>query len=234
MTVADQMALEEQMAQSEKRYYDPYIQAMESDASGQTCILAQRLHFENETVSIVAHHPHNKVAFIFAKPKGNQTRVEVKLFAKWAFNWFGRSSVPQAVQTLRCKMITKEQVFGEASIDYDSCASMNAFILRQARFMLPEDMQEAYFVDGRRLEFGDDIEAAGGITWLSRDLEFTPQNNGTTLVQSPRLKTLPGKGRYSGKLYCALLSMSRAMEYIMLDSFPKRKVSPIPQICNDD
>jgi hypothetical protein len=53
------------------------------------------------------------------------------------------------------------------------------------------------------------------------DLEDSAQNANLTLVQSPRLKTAVGDGRYSGKLYCALVSMSRAYEHILIDAFRK-------------
>ena len=221
ITVEDQPILEQEMKKSEERYFRPYIQAIELDKSGQTCIMLQRLHLEDESVEIVAHQPRNGIRFMFSKPKGNQTRVQVEMSLSKAFTWFGRSSVPHAFQTLRCKMVTKEQVFGQASIAYDSCASMNTYIFQQALGSLPQDIQDAYWAEGRRLEFGHDVEAATGSKWLSNDLEFTLRDNGTTLVKSPRLKTAAGSGRYSGKLYCAILPMSRALEYILIDSFPE-------------
>jgi len=222
ITVENATVLEQEVKRSEERYFEPYIQAMLSDESGETCILAQQLHFENHSIEIESHQPHNRANFVFSKPRGNQTHVRVEMLGSKAFTWFGRSSVPQAIQTLRCKMVTKEQVFGKATMQYDSCASMNAHIFHRALDSLPKDMQQTYLEEGRRLEFREDIETNGGVQWLSADLEWTLQDDGTAFVRSPRLKTSVGNGRYSGKIYCVLLSMSRALEHIMLDSFPTK------------
>lgn len=235
VSVDDMESLEKDVKKSDERYFQPYIDAMEFDETGQTCMMAQQLHFDNATdIQIIAHQAHNKARFISAKPKGNQTQAQVEMFMSKAFTWFGRSSVPQAVLTLRCKMITKEQVFGEASRSYDSCSSINSYIHQRALASLPEDMQLAYSTTGTRLEFGNDIETVTGFKWLLKDLEFTQQDNGTILVESPRLKTAPGNGRYSGKLYCTLLSMSRALEHIMLDSSPKKATFASEELTQDE
>lgn len=225
VAVADGTILEEYVLRSEERYYEPYILAMESDESGETCALAQRMHLGMpESTQIESNQSRNIFSFTFSKPRGNETQVTVEQLPSKAFTWFGRSSVPQAVQTLRCKMLSKEQVFGQASLDFDSCASMNEAIFQRALFMLPYDVQETFWSSGSTVVFGQDSEASSGIAWLSASLNVTTLHNGTTIVHSPRLKTSLGDGRYSGKLYCALLPMLRAIEYITIDSMPKAKV----------
>lgn len=215
-----QRSLYKMSERSERRYFQPYIDSIESDESGATCVLAQRLHLEHGGIDIVPHHSATKLGYIFSKPKSDHHKIQIEWRASRAFTFFGRSSVPHAVQTLRCKMVTKEQVFDEVSIEYDSCASMNHIIYHRVLDSLPSDIRRAYLTNARRLEFGNDTECSSGVEWLYKDLEFTPKDN-AIVVHSPRLKTGAGDGRYSGKLYCTLLPMSRALEYMLVDSLPK-------------
>lgn len=208
------------LERSERRYFQPYIDAIESDESGETCVLAQKLHLEHDGIYIVPHYPATKLNFIFSKPKSDHDKIQIDWRASRAFTWFGRSSVPHAVQTLRCKMVSKEQVFDQVSIEYDSCASINEIIFHRALDSLPSDIRRAYKTNARRLEFGKDRECSSGVEWLCKDLEFTPKD-GAIVVHSPKLKSGAGDGRYSGKFYCTLLPMSRALEYILVDSLPK-------------
>lgn len=224
----DTTGFQHELERSEDRFFRPYIQAVEQDENGKTCVLAQQLHLETQEMDIVAHPSSNKIAFIFGKPKGSQSHVQVKTFCSKAFTWFGRSSVPQAIQTLRCKMITKEQLFGETSREFDSCASINAYIFNEALTSLEADLQDRYSKAETGWEFGEDIETVTGPSWLSHELEVSVQNANLMLVQSPRLKTAVGDGRYSGKLYCALVSMSKAYEHILIDAFRK------PSACEED
>ena len=125
-------------------------------------------------------------------------------------------------------MITKEQLFGETSREFDSCASINAYIFNEALTGLEADLQDRYSEAETGWEFGEDIETVTGPSWLSHELEVSVQNANLMLVQSPRLKTAVGDGRYSGKLYCALVSMSKAYEHILIDAFRK------PSACEED
>lgn len=217
----DTSTFELELERSEERYFRPYMQVVKQDERGETCVLAQQLHLETEGMEVVAHRPSNRAAFVFAKPKGHQSQVQVETFAGRAFNWFGRSSVSSGIQTLQCKMITKEQLFGKTSREFDSCKSINAHVFDNVLASLDAYIQGTYSRAEMGLEFGDDIETATGASWLSHELQVFARNASLMRIYSPRLKTAAGNGRYSGKLYCTLLSMSRAYEYILIDAFRK-------------
>jgi hypothetical protein len=77
--------------------------------------------------------------------------------------------------------------------------------------------------------FEEDNDFQGGFGWtFTGDLAFWPTNPTRVGVVCPRLKTSPGTGRYDGKLYCGLVSKSRAIEFVLIDAYRKRQ--PI----NDD
>jgi Alpha/beta hydrolase family len=207
------------MQLSEERYFDPYIKVLEADISGSTCVLAQNVVFgaqsgEREVYSDKASdHCH---VFAFSKPKVNETHAKVETYTARAYSFFGRSSSPQAVQTLYCKMSNKEdQLFG--TVDCERCVDINQAIIDRVLRTLPRKIQSAYLHSPNRFTFDHDIEHNTGLGWLRDKLRFLPTQR-SVVVLCPRLKTAPGTARYSGKLYCQFVSQSRAYEHIMIDS----------------
>jgi hypothetical protein len=225
----DLSSLFQVVKESEDNFFRPYIEAFQSDVSGETCVSTQHIHFEDQATSreIWASEPILKRTrrpnFIFAKPLGNYTHVKVETYATKAYTLFGRSSVPQALQTLNCKILTKEQVFGKVS-EFDSCGAINQQLVNDAVSTLSERTRQDYASSPNKWVFEDDKDFQGGFGWtFTGDLMFLSTNPVSVGVVCPRLKTTPGTGRYSGKLYCGLVSKSRAIEFVLIDAYRKRQ-----------
>jgi hypothetical protein len=218
---------------SEDHFFRPYIDALDSDISGATCVRAQELHLgrQQDSRHIFSSTPFlskiQRPRFIFSKPRGNNTHVNVQTYATKANTLFGRSSVPQAIQTLNCKLITKEQLFGRES-EVDSCGDINLQILNEVLATVAEGQRRDYLSSANRYVFDKDHDFSNGFGWTFRGaLEFSWSKSELVEVICPRLKTKPGPGRYDGKLHCGLISKSRVVEHILVDAYRKRPISAI-------
>lgn len=225
----------EQVRRSENDFFLPYIAAIESDLRGETCVSAQKIHFGADASSrdIFASEPHLKrskrVGFIFSKPKGNETCVKVQTYATKARTMFGRSSVPQAIQTFNCKLVTKEQLFGTKSEDFDMCGQVNQKLVDDALSKLSEQTRSDYASSPNKWIFGADHDYSGGFGWAFQgDVTFVHGPHHVNIV-NPRLRTNPGNGRYGGKMNCGLVSKSRAVEHALIDAYRKK-----PDLATDD
>jgi pimeloyl-ACP methyl ester carboxylesterase len=214
--------------QSELQFFRPYIAAIQADVSGETCVSAQHIHFQSDSTSreIYSTDPilktRQRPTFIISKPRGNETHVKVATYATKAWTLMGRSSVPQAIQTLNCKLITREQLFVTMS-DFDMCGAMNQELADDAVSTLSERTRKDYESSPNKWVFDDDQVHTGGFSWTftgALTFLYRPQNVG---VVCPRLKTRPGAGRYDGKIYCGLVSKSRVVEYVMIDAYRKKQ-----------
>lgn len=214
-------ALVQAVEQSTRDFYNPFVKSFQADTSGETCAELQALIFdqEAETRIIKANLPYTKmISFIWTKPKVTDTHVFVETFVSQESNLIGTSLVPYGVKTMRCKMKTKEAVYGVPSKAFDTCADLNRALVDKVLHSLPESYQQAYNNSTRKISFGEDIVYETGINWSRNDLSLT-QGAAGLKAQCARLKTAPGTGRYDGMFYCALVSASRAYEHILIDSF---------------
>ena len=215
------------MKKSEEKFFQPYIDAVASDENGQTCVRAQEVHFGKEasTRKIVSLKPYNQKSqrprYAFSKPRGNETIVTVSTYVTRATTLMGRSSVPQAIQTLNCKLVSKEQIFGKESDNMGNCADINKAIVDELLSTLPRDVRSAYQSSSNRWNFGYDLATTSGLSWIMNDLDFLMEPKRISIL-TPKLHTAPGNGRYSGKLYCAFISKSRAIEHVFIDAHRPR------------
>ena len=208
----------EAMKLSKEKYFDPFVIAMEADLSGETCVEAQKIVFEQEASELEIYSIPSTVSvlrFTFCKPRANETHVKVAKYAAPKWSLFHSSKVPQALQLL-CKMNSKEQVFGSTS-NMDRCFQINEEIIKGVFSTLSEEAQAAYLNAPSRLTFSHDVNHTSGPGWLTDKLHFVPKQDSVS-VQIPRLKTAPGTGRYAGKLYCHFVSQSQAFEHFMIDA----------------
>ncbi|KAG5187500.1 hypothetical protein JKP88DRAFT_244000 [Tribonema minus] len=118
----------------------------------------------------------------------------------------------------------------EASVKlrYDGQKCPSAQLLNQRTFaeafdLLPSEQQDAYLRDGKRLVFGADIHIPHiplcSLLWLATPLQYRNVDANTVAISSPVLKTMPGTGKYEGRLNAKLLTIPQALEWLLIKAF---------------
>eukprot|EP00002_Diphylleia_rotans_P002524 TRINITY_DN1158_c0_g4_i5.p1 TRINITY_DN1158_c0_g4~~TRINITY_DN1158_c0_g4_i5.p1 ORF type:complete len:768 (-),score=140.70 TRINITY_DN1158_c0_g4_i5:181-2484(-) len=113
-----------------------------------------------------------------------------------------------------------------------SAGNLNAQALEWALSNVSKESRERYFLRGKQLDFGPD-RLVGNTVWLNESLHFQRSEYGDNrvLVSSPVMKAalnsvLP---RFAGNIHAKLLSPSRAMEWVLVDSlYPDSSTSNPP------
>ena len=184
-----------------------------------------------QTLKIKSKPEKNLVAFAGSKPrleKGDDGALEitVSVLTNTFFNPLDITSVQESNKEIACKMKSQEAVLAEVSGsitgDEKSCAELNTQTLEWALSQVTEPQRARYLNEGQPLIAAADKVAKTGITWLpvGLDVKKDPQNPGQSLVTSATLRTdLNAPQRYAGMAYCKLLPASRAVEWILIESF---------------
>lgn len=170
----------------------------------------------------------NDVAFAASKPKAeltqtNEVRLSIGSQLKYHPNVMDRSSIPEAAQTLACKRKSSEalsELTQSTAIELADCRSENIKVFEWALGHVSSTVRERYLMRGRKLQFATDELVSSGLQWLPKGLEIkNDPNQRYALVTSSSLHTpLDAPFGLGGMHYCKLLSPTRAMEWIMVDS----------------
>ena len=128
---------------------------------------------------------------------------------------------PHASSELAVKMVSQELVASKLPAgqfgDIRSCADVNRMTLEAAAAAAPETAQERYQRRGLPVTFLDDHMASAGPLWVQERLRLHYNDDGLE-VQSVAIKTAPDSIFFGGSNYYKLLSPSRALEYVLIDS----------------
>ena len=117
-------------------------------------------------------------------------------------------------------------------LDPFTAARMNEHVVRSVLSALPEAVRERYERSPRRLAFGPDVHTERPPEWAASELSFVDllegsadkggwqpgAGEGRVVLQSRRAATAPGETRFSGMLYCTVISEAQAFDYIMYES----------------
>jgi len=131
------------------------------------------------------------------------------------------STPPQTSAELAVKMVSQQLVakdlpdgtFGTAS----SCSDINQQTMAAALEMAPQTAQERFQRRGLPVSYLEDHEVGAGPLWVQERLRLNYSEAGLS-VQSVAILTSVDGLIYPGSHYCKLLTPSRALEYVLIDS----------------
>lgn len=198
---------------AETKYLKPFFDVYEADRQGETCVEAQKLIFGKEASKRSIQSMPAETSwwrFAFAPTHSDESEVRVRALVRRAFQVFGRSSVPQSYETLSCKLLTAEHVFGSES-EYTSCTEMNAIIFEQVLSSLPDKFHSDYVDAPNKFILQGDADYHFFMTWVASRLKMERRENGT-IVEFPHFKS-------PKSMYCAMMPRSRALEHVLIDGF---------------
>ena len=128
---------------------------------------------------------------------------------------------PHTSSELAVKMVSQELLAARLSGGQfgavRSCADVNRMTLSAAAAAAPAAAAERYSRRGLPATFLEDHQAGAGPLWVQERLRLHYSDSGLE-VQSVAIKTAPDSIFYGGSNYCKLLSPSRALEYVLIDS----------------
>ena len=184
-----------------------------------------------QTLKVKTSQETNVLSFAGSKPKLEKDdegalAITVSVLENKFFNPLDFSTIQESPKEIACKMKSQEAVLAEVAGtvlgEEKSCAELNEQSLQWALSQVTETQRERYSAEGHALEMVADKAAKTGITWLPAGLqvEKSETNNGAYSVQSPTLRTaLTAPKKFAGMAYCKLLPPSRAVEWILVESF---------------
>lgn len=106
-----------------------------------------------------------------------------------------------------------------ASGEIITAQALNGRTFLEAYESLTEEQRRHYDERGRQLVFGEDIFTRSGLEWVLRPISMDARDPHVTVFRSPVLVTDPGPGVYDGRFNAKLLSVQRALEWLLVDSF---------------
>lgn len=163
------------------------------------------------------------LSIIQAKPSLNGSlALEAHSYIPRRNNPMDISNTEHAPATVWCKMKSREAIAAAAgistSVDPVSCADLNRRTLAVARGLLGDAQALRYEEANRALVIGDDIDKGTGIAWVTGEADTEVSPDGMEF-HSPALRTKnEGAERFAGMHYCKLLPVSRAVEWMLVDS----------------
>ena len=98
---------------------------------------------------------------------------------------------------------------------------INTKTFEKALSLVSEDDREKYLKHGKKLRFVDDwLCPPPATTWIESDLSFTAIPSGDVEVRTPvLLSPMSMPPRFAGMHYMKVLTLARAIHWILLDSF---------------
>lgn len=138
----------------------------------------------------------------------------------------------QGICNLWVKMKSREALlphFGagdDAGARYDPAAiltlgkEINTKTFDAALSLVSEDAREKFMKMGKKLQFVDDSLMQSAVSWIESDLSFTPTESGDVEVRTPILYSPANiNPRFAGMHYMKVLTLARAIHWILLSSF---------------
>lgn len=170
----------------------------------------------------------NDFSFAASKPTAELTtsgelRIGIDSQLKYHPNFMDRSTIPEAAQTLACKRKSSEalsQLTQSQAIEPMDCRSHNIKVFEWALGHVSSAVRDRYMSRGRKLKFLSDEQVSSGLQWLPKGLEIKddPHQRFAHVKSTSLLTSLDAPFGLAGMHYCKLLSPTRAMEWIMVDS----------------
>lgn len=99
---------------------------------------------------------------------------------------------------------------------------INIQTFNEAMALVSDDARERFLAKGKKLRFVDDLIIQGPATvWIESDLSFKASGSGDIEVQTPVLNTPESfkPTRFAGMHYMKVLTLARAIHWILVDSF---------------
>ncbi|KAF0294334.1 hypothetical protein FJT64_007971 [Amphibalanus amphitrite] len=210
--------------------YDLQEQEADSDDRSPWAEKAQRYMFnvldESVTVDIQSYHiaslselehEHNQLNIT-----GDLT-ADLSIFSSVEFplDPVDAAPGPHASSELAVKMVSQELLAAKLPVgqfgDVRSCADVNQMTLAAAVEAAPPAAFERYQRRGLPVTYLEDHQAGAGPLWVQERLRLHYNEDGLE-IQSVAIKTAPDSIFYGGSNYCKLLSPTRALEYVLIDS----------------
>lgn len=215
--------------QETHRLYNPFYEALENQRAG--AVIAQ-LHvaatakLTKENVVVVHHDFVDN--FVISKPWIDEAENQVFITTYLA------NGGKYGICNLWVKMKSREALSRQFDVNSvgkfnpDSQTNLgkelNSKTFDLAMTLVPEESRKQFAEQGKTLKFVDDWIVKGSATeWIESDLTFTPSKDEANIVEvrTPVILT-PVEGfapRFCGMHYMKLLTLARAMQWIMLDSY---------------
>ena len=187
-----------------------------------------RCWFADPLAEVPFYHP-----TVERKPHSNYVQMNTvsELVYDPADGIFDGGFFSNAPSEIRCKFNSAESILRAAGIEESEATDsvnvasrINANTIEWALSKVPEEVRRRYLERGVQLMAGNDVEKTSGPAWIWSTLKFRAGTDeagrDVRFLDSPTMNTsidhpIPHAG---GKMYCKLLSPSKALDWIYTDS----------------
>ncbi len=162
-------------------------------------------------------------AFLFSKPRIENTDIIATAYFHKVRNPFDVSRTPEEADAVDCKMKNADAIQDALKVLPSAagatlCRELNEKAFAVVANGLSAKSRQRFVEKGANFVFEPDEVWGSGIRWASDSLKLKRGADGLARVSSPVLYTdLNAPARFAGMFYCKLLSPARIAEWMLVD-----------------
>jgi pimeloyl-ACP methyl ester carboxylesterase len=199
-----------------------YVHA--KDLTQDWCVTSQKLVAAGfDAISVRQSIAPDYGAFIFSKPRIENTDITATAYFHKVKNPFDTSRTPEEADAVDCKMKNADAIRDALKVSPSVagatlCRELNEKAVAAVANALSTTARQRFAAKGAGFVFEADEVWGSGIRWASDSFQLKRDKSGVARVRSPVLFTdLNAPDRFAGMFYCKLLSPARVAEWMLVD-----------------